>query len=263
MPESKNNRMRKYFDKIFLEFPLIYLNYVGDDLNKLNELLQMQIVEAALKSTINVTMDFGKIKTNDFEIENPVHKKIVVTAKRFNINLGSIEDAIQYWIDLKTLLYAYEDKYGKDAYCRMGKKLTEDVLNGTFGFREYKVLAAIHSILGKQKSFLRITYEQISYRALGYKRKKIAFTEGVYQGALSAHQVKRSVTKLTEKKLLTCVTYLYREKYYSTKIKQTSVLRDLVAKKKKEASLIRSSIRDVEWSRKTQQEIKYNLSTKL
>lgn len=253
--------MKKHFDKVFLEFPLIYLSYVKDDINRLNELLQMLIVDSALKSTINTAMDYSKIKSNDFDIENPIHKKIAVTAYSFSIRVDSFEDAIRYWLDLKTLLYGYEEKYGKDAYCRMGKKLTEDVINGTFSLREYKVLAAIQSILGKQKSFLRITYDQISYRILGYKKKKIALAEGITEGALSAHQIKTSVTKLIDKKMLTCVTYLFREKYYSTKIKQPDLLRSLVAKKKKEKFRLRSNQKDAEWSRQLQNEIRNNMRT--
>lgn len=252
--------MKKQFDKIFLEFPLIYLNYIGDDICKLNELLEMQVVDKALKSSNNITLDFSKVKISDFDHENPVHRKIVVTAKILNVKIDSIENAIQYWLDFKTFQISYEDKYGKDAFCRIGKKLTEDVINGYFGLREYKVLAAIQSVLGKQKSFLRITYEQISYRMHGYKRKRITQIEGKNLHVLSAHQIKTSVTKLINKKLLICVTYLFREKYYSTKIKRTDVLRDMIARKKKEYFICASAKYDAEWSRKIQREIRRGVS---
>lgn len=252
--------MIKNFDKIFFEFPLIYLSCIGDDPNKLNELIEMQVVDKALKSSNNMTTDFNKVKISDFDCENPVHRKIVIAAKAMNIGINSIEGAIKSWIDFKTYQYTYEDKYGKDAYCRIGKKLTEDVINGYFGLREYKVLAAIQSALGKQKPFLRITYEQISYRMHGYKRKRIAKAEGKDLYILSAHQIKTSVTKLIHKKLLICVTYLFREKYYSTKIKRTEVLRELVARKKKEYFIQASARNDIEWSRKVERELRISLS---
>ena len=52
------------------------------------------------------------------------------------------------------------------------------------------------------------------------------------QGALSGRQIKTSVTKLIHKQLLNSVTYIYREKYYSTKIKSPNKLRDLLKNKK-------------------------------
>ncbi len=252
--------MNNKFDKIFFEFPLVYLSYIEDDPNKLIGLIEMQVVDKALKSSTNMKTDFNKVKISDFDCENPVHRKIVIAAKAMNVGINSIEDAITSWLDLKTYQYAYEEKYGKDAYCRIGKKLTEDVINGYFGLREYKVLAAIQSALGKQKPFLRITYEQISYRMHGFKRKTIAKVEGKDLYVLSAHQIKTSVMKLINKKLLICVTYLFREKYYSTKIKRTDVLRDLIARKKKEYFIQTSTRNDIEWSRKVQRELRISMS---
>lgn len=253
--------MKARFDKIFLEFPLIYLRYIGDDINRLNDLLEMQVVDKALKSNFKMTMDFSKVNITDFDYDNSIHQKIVSTAKMMNVKLNSIERAIKYWIDLKALQFEYEDKYGKDAFCRIGKKLTEDVLNGYFGLREYKVLAAIQSILGKQKPFLRITYEQISYRMTGYKRKRIAIAESKDLHLLSPHQIKTSVIKLLRKKLLICVTYLYREKYYSVRIKRTEVLKELILKKKKELYTRQSSMgNDIEWLRKIHNTIPLDMS---
>lgn len=226
--------MKNQFDKIFLEFPLMYLNYVGDCPERLNDLIEILVVDKALKTTISFSIDYTKIKIYDFDKENPVHRKIIAAAKMMNVNLVSVERAITYWLDMKTRQLDYEEKYGKDAVCRIGKKLTEDVIEGYFGLREWKVLAAIQSILGKQKPYLRITYEQISYRILGYKRKSIAITESKDLDTLSSQQIKTSVNKLLNKKLLVFVIYNFREKYYSTKIKKIEPLKELILKKKKE-----------------------------
>lgn len=130
----------------------------------------------------------------------------------------------------------------------MGKKLSEDVINDYFSLREYKVLAAIQSILGKQKPFQRITYEQISYRMLGYKRKRIALAEGKDLHVLSTHQIKTTVAKLIRKKFLICVTYHFREKYYSTKIKRINLLRELILKRKSDYARLCSLSNDSGWS---------------
>jgi hypothetical protein len=90
---------------------------------------------------------------------------------------------------------------------------------------------------------------------LGYKMKKIAFAEGITQGALSGRQIKTSVIKLINKKLLTSVTYFNREKYYSTVIKCPEKLRELIKNKKLHNHQVSCGIEDFKWSLKTKEEM--------
>jgi hypothetical protein len=247
--------MSKDFDKKFIEFPLHCLLYCADDKERLKEIILFCIVDSAMKSKIYEESDINYAKPEDFDIDNEIHRKITSAAAEYNYGIESIGKAINVWLEIKPILLDYEDKYGMDAYCSMGMQLTNDVLNERFGFREYKVLAAIQSVLGKKKIYLRITYEHISYRVLGYKKKKIALAEGKMQGALSARQIKTSVTKLIHKKLLTTATYMNREKYYSTKIKSADKLRELIKNKKIRNYAIRHGTEDYRWSIQTKEEL--------
>ena len=85
--------------------------------------------------------------------------------------------------------------------------------------------------------------------------KKIAFLEGIKQDALSGRQIKISFTKLIYKKLLTSVTYLHREKYYSTIIKCPEKLRELIKNKKLHNHQVSCGIEDFKWSLKTKEEM--------
>ena len=60
-----------------------------------------------------------------------------------------------------------------------------------------------------------------------------------------------------QKKLITSVTYQYREKYYSTKIKKNELLRELIAKKKLKQHELKLGIEDKIWSN----EIKCRIET--
>ncbi|MBX3008034.1 MAG: hypothetical protein KF816_08415 [Melioribacteraceae bacterium] len=246
---------RNQFDKKFIEFPLVCLSYCSGDKNLLKDILIMCIVDNALKSTIKELCNPELIKANDFDCKNPIHQKIALVSIEYNTPLFSFEEAINKWIDIKTKIIEYEKIYGKDAYCRMGKQLIEDVINGRFGFREYAVLAAIHSILGKSKPYARITYEQISCRVLGYKKKSIKEVEIKNESALSARQIKTSILKLVKKKLVTTITYQQREKYYSTKIKKRDSLCELIAKKKLKHHELKLGIEDQIWSNNLRQQM--------
>ena len=253
--------MLNKFDKKFIEFPLYCLLYCADDKERLNDIILFCIVESAVDNKIYNEPDINLVKPTDFDIENEIHSKIVSAAAEYNLVLESIEKAIDVWLEVKQKILDYVNKYGADSYCRMGIQLTNDVINNKFGFREYKVLAAIQSVLGNTKIYLRITYEHISYRILGYKKKKIAQAEGKMQGALSARQIKTSITRLIHKKLLTSVTYMHREKYYSTKIKNADNLRELIKNKKVRNCSISYGIDDYRWSIKTKEELSMMRST--
>lgn len=246
---------RNKFDKKFIEFPLVCLSYCSGDKRLLKDILIMCIVDNALKSSLKEHCNPKLITTKDFDNDNPIHHKIALVANEYNYQIDSYESVINNWIDIKSRIIEYENKYGKDAYCRMGKQLTEDVISGRFGFREYAVLAAIHSILGKCKPYARITYEQISCRVLGFKKKSIKEVEIKNESALSARQIKTSILKLVKKKLVTTITYQQREKYYSTKIKKIDSLRELIGKKKLKHHELKLGIEDQIWSNNLKQQM--------
>jgi hypothetical protein len=247
------------FDKRFIEFPLVCLFLCSGDKEKLNDLIILSLVDKALRLEIDEDIANNRMKElsicDDFDSENLIHSKILLTAKEMGIAISSIEKTTDKWIELKTFIVDYEKHYNKDAYCRMGKQLTTDVIEGKFPYREFAVLASIQSVIGKQKCYQRITYDQIAYRMKGFKTRKVAIELGKNESYLSSRQIKNSVLKLMEKKLLTSVTYMFREKYYSTRIKNTARLREIIAKKKLKNAELKYGIEDYKWSLNTKREI--------
>lgn len=251
--------MKKGYDKIFIEFPIYCFSYCGNEKEKLRDVILYCIADKALKVPAREIIDYCYMKASDFIYEDIIHKSIASAAEDFGFVVNSIEEVTKCWLELKERQLDYEDKYGKDAFCRMGRQLTEEVIKGNFGFREYKVLGAIQSVLGKKRIYSRITYELLSYRVMGFKTKTIANAEGYEQGELSGPQLKTSVIKLMHKGLLTTATYMFREKYYSTKIKRSAKLRELIEKKKIKNFAVRKGIEDKKWS----YELKNKLNEKM
>jgi hypothetical protein len=254
---------KKGMDGKFLDFPLCCLAYIADDKNKLNEIANYCVIGKALKMDHNYKIkgrikdtDFSYMTAKDFDITQKFHLSIALASNNLGINLSSIEDATNSWLKINEFVNQYERKYGKDAYCRMGRQLTYEVIAGNLPLRIYLVLAAIHAILGKRNSFLRITYERIAYCMKGFKRKEIATKENPNLKLLSDRQIGTCVDKLREKNLIRIFIYNRREKFYSTRIKYDDALMEFVAKKKIQQAEKKYNVRDREMSQQIKSQIR-------
>lgn len=250
-------------DGKFLDFPLCCLAYVAGDKNKLDEVANFCVVEKAFKMDNNYKIkgrikatDFSFMTAKDFDITQKLHLAIALFAKDLGIKINSIEEATNSWLRIKEFVGQYELKYGKDAYCRMGRQITFEVIYGELPLRMYLVLAAIHSILGKRNSFLRITYERIAYCMTGFKRKEYAIMENPKQKLLTDRQIGTCVEKLREKNLIRVFVCNRREKFYSTRIKYEETLREIVAKSKLQKAEKKYHVEDREMSQQIKSQIR-------
>jgi hypothetical protein len=106
-----------------------------------------------------------------------------------------------------------------------------EVLDGRFDFKQFLVLCAFSSILGKKKKFVRITYDRIRYAMYGYKSKKIFEKTDTKIELLTDKQLKRIIDILHSKKFFSKFTYRNRQIYYSTKLEDEE-LREAVKNSK-------------------------------
>jgi len=254
---------KKGMDGKFLDYPLCCLVYVAGDKNKLEEVAKFCVVEKAFKIDHNYKIkgrikdtDFSFMTAKDFDLTQKLHLSIALFAKDLGIKINSIEEATHSWLKIKEFVEQFELKYGKDAYCRMGRQITFEAISGVLPLRMYLVLAAIHSILGKRNSFLRITYERIAYCMTGFKRKEFAIQENPKQKLLTGRQIGTCVDKLREKNLIRVFTYNRREKFYSTRIKCEETLRELVAKHKLQKAEKKFNVEDCEMSQRIKSQIR-------
>lgn len=201
-------------DGIFFEFPLCTMSFIKQR-KELDSVISYCIVTHANK------------------LEHGSHKeRCKESAEYFGISGLSYQTRLVKFQKLDSYINEYISTNGKDSYCRIGKELLFEVRDGQFDFKQFQVLCAISSILGKKKKFVRITYDRIRYAMYGYRSKSIFFNEkqlGIE--LLSDKQIKRIVDILHSKKFFSKFTYQNRQIYFSTKLEDEQ-LREAVKNSK-------------------------------
>jgi len=155
----------------------------------------------------------------DFDPDSETDCQILLAGKELSIIVSEIQSTKERFSNVTNFIQEYEYKYGKDAYCRIGKNLLFETRDGKFQYKSFTVLCAIQSIIGKRKPFIRITKDRIRYRMWGYKSKDIAQMEmNGEQSLLTDRQLKRIIDFLHAKKLFSKFTYARRQTFYSTRL---------------------------------------------
>jgi hypothetical protein len=209
-------------DKIFFEFPLCCLAYPGTDKSKVEMIISYYIVEHSRKiqSDIDERIDdySGKFP-NGFNKKSKGDKQILLACEELGIISGDMNSTKNNHCLLQRHIKNYEFKNGKDAYCRIGKKLCFETRDGTFPYRLFAVLCAIQSIIGKKAKFKRLTKDRIRYASLGYKSKAIAQKQITpEQILLTDRQLGTTIEILQSKKFFSKFTYANRQTFFSTKL---------------------------------------------
>lgn len=252
----------KRFDGKFLDFPLYCLTYCNGEAERLKDIALFCVVDYALKTDFEQLIQ-DRIKDIDFSLkmtdgivsDDLINQKIFLATQDYGVKIDSFDEAKSIWIEIKTKIINYEDKFGKDAFCRMPKQLTYEVIEGKFPFREFSILAAIYSKLGKKNTYYKMSYEQIAYRMLGYRRKDIALIEKPTIQVLPDWTIGYWVKKLKKRRFFRSATF-FKEKYYSTRIKYDDTLRVQVGKMILRRTENNVNIEEREWQKDLQKEIK-------
>jgi len=95
------------------------------------------------------------------------------------VNIGCYDSTISRWKEADGFVRRWEQRYGKDALVRIGTSLLWEAHNNTgVSYREFSILCAINSIIGKRRSVpRRITEPRIRARAAGFKSWDVAKSE--------------------------------------------------------------------------------------
>lgn len=208
------------FDKIFLEFPLSCLSYPT---NKVESILAYCILKESRNIKTLYVNDVNKICDEFFPVDFDEKDKwcllITIAAFKLKIKIKSFARIKELGSLMKIYVHNYTEKYGDDAYCRVGKDLLMDTLHKRFDYNCFAVLCAISSVLGKRSEYKRITKSKIAYRMLGYKSKEIFICEnGNRVNILTKRQIERIIKKLHSKGFFGKFTYAKRITYYSTRL---------------------------------------------
>ncbi len=207
------------FDKTFFEFPLCLLSYSSS--KWIEFIISFCIVERAKKIKYldkrKFDMKDDKYLPVDFKFNDDWSCMILEAAQEVEIAIRSIETIKVQHRETKGFVFEYEQKYGTDAFCRIGKNLCLESKAGSFDEIEFRLLCAISSIIGKRAKFKRITKEQLSYRMLGYKNMEALVKESeVKKIRLTNKQIDRIIRVLHAKKFFSKFTYANRQTFYST-----------------------------------------------
>jgi hypothetical protein len=233
---------KREFDKQFLEFPLSSLIYFATKRERINDLIGYCIIKQSDKVTLSnseITRLAGHL-LEERDKESPLsgysknstyHKKILIATSHLGVTIFNIQRVIEEHDNLSYAISPYLARNGKDAYCRIGKKLIFEVREGIFDYKLFSVLCGIQSILRDDK-FKRITYDRIRYAMHGYKSKTAFEKENPGIKLLTDRQLKRIVDLLHAKQFFSRFTYANRQIYYSTKIDNDEQLREAVKQTK-------------------------------
>lgn len=227
--------MRK-FDGIFLEFPLCALAFDEDEW--IDKIISYCIVEHSINVKTNVRHRINELEEddelpNDFDRKNIKECQIILAAKELGIIAGSMKSMKKNHNELENFINGFINKYGKQPFCRIGKKLCFEARDGKFDKILFRVLCAIQSKLGKQKSHRIITQNEIIFRMWGCKNREIFEKERTSEYKKTGRKKIKSLTDILEAKdLISKFTYARRHTYYSTRLDKQELINKVKESKK-------------------------------
>ncbi|HRQ55035.1 MAG TPA: hypothetical protein PL018_12310 [Ignavibacteriaceae bacterium] len=241
-------------NKIMFDFPLCCLSYPADDKDKIGLIISYCIVEHSKKiktnveNRVNYYLDENKSPAG-FSKKLLSHKRLLLAGEEIGISLGYIPQTISSHETLSNYIHNYKLKNGNDSYCRTGKSLCFETRDNQFPFRQFAVLCAIQSILGKTKKFKRITKDRIRFAMLGYKSKEVALKELKGQEKLlSDRQLGTVIDTLHAKKFFSKFTYANRQTFFSTRLNDNELFEAVKSSKiywaKKKTNLMDKQVTD-------------------
>jgi len=246
-------------DGILLEFPLCCLAFGNSKEERLEHIISFSVVEYSVKIKTKVKQRIvilGGTAPYDFDSEIDSHCQLLLASDELCLKLRDINYNLQRHSTLSKFIENYRIKYGKDAYCRLGKSLCFEVKDGRFDYNLFAVLCAIQSNIGKKKKFFRITKKNIRYRMYGYKTQRIAVAEHLSPDLLlTDRQIGRRIEMLHAKKFFSKFTYAQRQTYYSTRLDDKE-LRQAVFDSKVYWAKKKAGNEDREYSEKIKSQLK-------
>jgi hypothetical protein len=161
------------------------------------------------------------------------------------------------YCDLADFADAWEQRHGPDAKVRIVTDLVFEALEGTsISYDELAVLAGIYSKVGSKEGPVRITREEIWWRSLGCKSKRVFKQEtNAYGFERTERQVRDIIDRLDERKFFARVTFGRRHTYYSHRLSQKELEDRVFASKVYRARARQARIaRNAELTRRIQEE---------
>jgi hypothetical protein len=165
----------------FLQFPLCVLAWPGEAKETLNAIIDYGLTEAGLAIISKRSIEERRALCAEYGLlESQVDSWALaakVGAELCDIRLGSLEGCVRRHSTMAVHLRDWETRHGPDALVRMRKDVCFEVRDGGgMSFREFRILCAIYSLLGKHR-YRAIGFRMIGARACGCKSEGVMASE--------------------------------------------------------------------------------------
>jgi hypothetical protein len=166
----------------YFQFPLCLLSYGEHEKERLRAIIDYNVVDYAIK-----------------KLGNKKKKSLLTSAEILGVSYGDISSALPSWREARDYVERYESRHGTDALVRIGAALLWDCRKGALSYREFSILCAINSIIGRSKSPKRVTQPAVRVRAAGYKSWSVATAEAATAKLYSEDQIYRTLNRLEKR----------------------------------------------------------------
>jgi hypothetical protein len=173
--------------KNYFQFPLCLLTYGKHERARFSAIIDYSVV------------NYAKTKLGDTKRDSLATAAEILGVSYANLSPRSI---LEQWKEISDFVDRFEMRHGKDARVRIASSLLWDCYKGGLPYREFCVLCALNSILGKTTRPKRVTQPSIRVRSAGYKSWSVATAEGVCEALPSRQQIERILNRLEARGVL-------------------------------------------------------------
>jgi hypothetical protein len=178
----------------YFQFPLCLLAFRRDYKDRLQHIVAYCLCEHAQR-------------LHRTSADVPGNTALYDAAEFLNVDMASPYVTRDRWKAATQFIHQWQGRYGTDASVRIATKLLWEAYNNTgLTYREFSILCALNSIIGKRRSVpRRITEPSIRVRAAGFKswnvaNCELARDESCKAQLLTPHQVRYTLERLHQRK---------------------------------------------------------------
>jgi hypothetical protein len=237
----------------YFQFPLCVLSFVQNVREDVGAIIAFASVELGKKQW--ETFSSNEQQAKRLVLPNPrtcqcsidptsdEQLQTVAGCEYLRIRIFNIKGMLADHARVSRFVKEFEDRHGTDARVRIRTDWLFEVRdNKGMSYQELAVLAAIYSKIGASRRPVRITREEIWWRALGYKSQSVfrAEDDGGHVLGPTERQVRSIIERLQSRNFFARITFGRRQTYYSNRL-STKELADEIFTAKMQRSLARQA----------------------
>jgi hypothetical protein len=213
----------------YFQFPLCLLAYGKHEKERLSAIIDYNVVQYAMK-----------------KLGGKNRKSIATAAEVLGVSYGNLSSAVPSWQEAHDYVERFQSRHGTDALVRIGAALLWDCRKGALSYREFSILCALNSIMGRSKSPKRITQPAVRIRAAGYKSWSVATAEAATAKLYSEDQIYRTLNRLEKRGFFARARISTRTVLFQNGVSYEQLCRNILELEKKKSDLASRTQKDRE-----------------